>query len=238
VAFVILAVRDGEAPDDPLYPTPGEEANDVETLPEDGNWLDPLTAIELNVAEVGEGGPKRLLHLNKMKAAVLVSEQRVAVACSKYEKGGGYVPFGGVGSLAVAGVANAASKVKAARRRRGKMLVGHVPYAHLMSVGFRPPSGVMQREQLRLSMYDPTESDYRALMLDITLSGNRQSASFLAQQIACWAASAKLREDTSDTERAILQPLLEEPEPLVPQAKAFSSYSLVPDGFKPKQART
>ena len=237
MAFVILAVRDGEAPDDPLYPTPGEVADDVDVLPDDGNWLDPLKAVELNVSELRSDGPKQLLRVNKMKAAVHISEHRVVVACSKYEKGGGIFVFGGgVGSLLIEAAANGVSKVNAARRRRGKMLVGHVPYAQLMSVGFRPPSGVMQRDQLRLSMYDPTESNFRGLTLDMVLSGNSQSASFLAQQIACWAASAKLREGISDAERAVLQPLVEEPEPLVPQAKAFSAYSLVPDGFKPKQA--
>jgi hypothetical protein len=235
VSFTILAVRDGEATDDPNYPFPGEWPDSVEPLPDDGNSLDLLKAVELQVVELGDHGPSQLIRVNKMKAAILITEHRVAVACSKYEKGGGWWALsGGMGALAVAGVANTVSKVRAARRRRGKMLVGHVPYVHLMSVGFRPPSGVKQREQLRLTMYDPTHSGYRGLALDMTLSGNPLSASFLAQQIACWAASAKLNADDqpSDAERAMLEPLLD-PDPLVPQAREFSSYRLVPDGFTP-----
>ncbi len=233
MSYNILAVREiGEPDDSPHYPVPGEVPDSVELVPDDRETLTPLTATELVVTEIAPGGRKRqILRVNKIKAKVVVTDYRVVVACSKYEKGGGWMAFGGMGALLIEAAANTASKVRAARRRRGKMLVGHVRHVQLASVGFKPPSGLKQRETLRLGTFDPTVEGFRGLTLDITLAGG-QAASFMAEEIASRAAEHELNhgeEEMEEERRELLEALLE-PEPLTPQAKKFSSYFLTVTG--------
>jgi hypothetical protein len=234
VAFSILAVRDGEAPDDPNYPFPGETPDTVELTEADGEAFGPFQAHELTVGELTGGNIRNLLRVRKVKANLIVTESRVAVACSKYEKGGGFTPFGGVGALAVAGVANTVSKVRAARRRRGKMLVGHVPYTRLVSVGFRPPSGLKGKDWLRLTMFDPTIEGQRFMVLDAQLAPGCGAAR-RAKDIAKLAAGHQLGASNAPVEpdrRAVLEGLLDPPE-LTAKPKAFASYMLLADGASP-----
>jgi len=232
MSYNILAVLDASAADSPHYPTPAEVPDSVELVPEDREPLTPLTATELVVTEMSDKGRRQqVMRVSKMKAKVIITEYRVAIACSKYEKGGGWVAFGGIGALLIEAAANTASKVRAARRRRGKMLAGHVRYVQLVSVGFKPPSGIMKRDTLRLGTFDPTAEGFRVLTLDLTLAGG-QSASYLAEQIACRAAHHELTygKDEMDDERRELLEALREPEPLVAQPKKFSSYFLIATG--------
>jgi hypothetical protein len=226
MSFIILSVRDGEAPDDPLYPIPGETANTVELTEADGQPLAYVTATELSVAEL-TAKPRRIFRVEKVKAALIVTDSRVAVACSKYEKGGGWMPLS-VGAIPVAIASNTASKVMASRRRRGKMLVGQVNYPYLSSVGCRRTGVMRPREQLRLNVFDPTMPSRATLALDITLAAGSQSAGSMSQQIVSRAAAHRLEsgERLDGRSRELLQRLLT-PEPLAPTGdKNFSLYSL------------
>lgn len=229
MTYNILAVRETGAPDDSrFYPIPGEIPDTVEPLPEDQETLAPLTVTELVVTEIAPGGRRRqIIRVDKMKAKLIVTEYRVAIACSKYEKGGGWTAFS-LGAIPITMTVNTVSKVRAKRRRRGKMLVGHVRHVQLASVGFKPPSGLRQRETLRLGTFDPTAEGFRGLTLDITLAGGQMAASDLAEELASWAAHYKLASegDEMDGERRELLEALREPEPLVPQSKNFNSYFL------------
>jgi hypothetical protein len=229
LSYNILAVRGTGEPDDSrLYPVPGEAPDTVEPISEDQEPLRPLTATELVVSEIAAGGRRRqIIRVSKMRAKVIVTEARVVVACSKYEKGGGWTAFS-LGAIPVTMAANTVSKVRAARRRQGKMLVGHVRYVQLASVGFKPPSGLKQRDTLRLGTFDHTAEDFRGLTLDITLAGGQQSASELAQLIAHWAVDHEMEngKEQMDGERRELLEAIRKSGPLVPQAKKFSSYFL------------
>lgn len=225
--FSILAVKDG-AWEDPLYPMPGEQPDTVELAPADGQTVERLTATEMTVLELTSGSARRLLHVEKMKAVVFITDARVAVACSKFDKGGGWTPWS-ISAIPVAIAANTASKIKASRRRRGKMLVGHMPYAQLRAVGFRKTGMVRAREQLRVAVNDPTVEGVRGLALDLTLSG-RQSASAISRAVISRAARHRLDEsqDLDEAARKHLEGLLE-PGPLPPASgKNFAMYQLHP----------
>jgi hypothetical protein len=81
---------------------------------------------------------------------VLVTDARVALACSKYDTGGSWVSAVGV-----------ASKALAASRRRGKMMVSHVRYPWLVGVYGQNRSGFGSSEVLRLVVDLSDKTDAR-----------------------------------------------------------------------------
>lgn len=227
MSFNLLAVRKLDAPPDPLYPDPGEAADTVELTEADGKPSAGVKVSELNVYVVPSGGmPKRLLRVKDMVALVRTTDTRITVACSKYDKGGGWRPWT-LGAIPVAVAANAVSKAKASKRRQGKMLVGHIPYKYLLSVGYKPSSMPAGHDRLRLGSVDPTQSTFRGLILDLTLPRN-QSGAELARQVAGHAARRRL--DSGEVlEDGLPEYLagLREPPPLATQPKAFASYFLI-----------
>jgi hypothetical protein len=227
MSFNILAVREVGAHDDPLYPAPGDQPDSVQLNAQDGQPSPPLPATELVVREITPGGtPKRLLRLNDVKATLRITNSRIVVACSKYDKGGGWAPWS-PSAIPVALAANAVSKARASRRRTGKMLVGQVPYQRLLSVGCKPCSTAMGHDQLRIGTVDPTQTAFRGLLLDLTLP-RQQSAADVVRQIAGFAATRRLDsgEALDDGLREHLAGL-KEPAPLQVQPKQFASYFLM-----------
>lgn len=230
MSFNILAVREADAAADPAYPTPGEQPDSVELTELDGRPESPVTASELVVQEIQPGGsPKRVLRLHDIKAKLVVTQSRVTVACSKYEKGGGRVGFGAAG-LAVATTANVVSKARASKRRQGKMLVGHLPYHRLISVGYKPRSLPIGHDQLRLGTMDPTQTSFRGLLLDIALP-RQYPAADIARRIAGLAAAYQLDHRAADLDHAQLELMakLKDAPPLQPIPKQFASYFLIDD---------
>jgi len=225
-SFDILAVRAGEAEDSPLYPFPGEQPDTVESDNDDGQPFPVMSAGELNVYELSGGsGPKRLIRARKLKAAVRVTESRVYVACSKYEKGGGWMPWT-LGAVPVAVAANVVSRARAARRRRGKMLVGHIRYSWLLSVGFKARRIPAGHDTIQLIVSDPTVPGGRELSLEITLA-RQHSGGDVARQVASMAASYQLAGRASqldDSSRELLRSL-ESPASLTPAPRQFVAYS-------------
>lgn len=227
MSFNLLAVRETDTAEDPLYPAPGEQADSVELREDDGQPSPPFVASELIVREIQPGGdPKRLLRLHDLKAAVTTTDSRIVVACSKYEKGGGWTPWTAA-AIPVALAANAVSKTRASRRRQGKMLVGQVPYKWLLSVGFRARTTPMGHDRLRLGTVDPTLQTFRGLLLDLTLPRQRSGAE-LARRITALAATRRLAsgEDLGDNLREHLDGL-RDPATLPAQPKQFASYFLI-----------
>lgn len=227
MSFNLLTVREPGMAEDPLFPSPGEQVNSVELREDDGQPSAPFVASELVVREIPPGGdPKRLLRLHDIKATVRTTDSRIVVACSKYDKGGGWTPWTAA-AIPVALTANAVSKVRASRRRQGKMLVGQVPYKWLLSVGFRPRSTPMGHDRLRLGTVDPTLQTFRGLLLDLTLP-RQHAGGDIARRIAAFAATRRLDggEDLDDNLREHLS-TLREPAPLPAQPKQFASYFLI-----------
>lgn len=186
MTFSVLAVRTGEEPTTELYPDPGDTPDSVELQPADGH-VQAYSATGLTVVSLARPKPQQLAQFSDITATVLVSDQRVAVACSKYDKGGGRSGFG-LGGLAVAVTTNAVSKGLARRRRKGKTLLGHVRYDWLGQLEATDRTGMLGRNSLQLFLGDPTSDGL--LVLAITL-GKRESASSIAADIAGRAALYK-----------------------------------------------
>jgi len=236
MTYNILGVRDGDAAEDALYPAPGQQADSVELRKDDGQPLPPLKVSELVVREIPPGGnPKRLLRLQDLTAAVRTTDWRITVACSKYDKGGGWSPWT-LGAVPVALAANAVSKARASRRRQGKMLVGQVPYRSLVSVGYKPRSTPIGHDQLRLGTFDPTVKAFRGLLLDLSLPRG-QSGADVARGIAAFAAGRRLDsgERLDETIRKHLTKL-RNPAPVQPVPKQFASYFLIGIDHAPMMA--
>ena len=113
---------------------------------------------------------------------------------------------------------NVASKARAAFRRRGKMLVGHVRYQWVEAVGGSRKMGFLDSEMLRLLV--TTESGH-GRVLDITLPNNVDSmaiASGIARRVACLRLASVV---AGETERAELEQLAKA-EALQPTKGQFS----------------
>lgn len=227
MSFNLLAIREIGAAADPLYPDPGEEPNSVVLRPDDGTPSAPLPISELILHEVPDGGgPKRLLRIKDVDAAFRTTESRITIACSKYDKGGGWAPWS-AGGIPVALAANAISKARAARRREGKMLVGQILYKSLVSIGYRPRSTPLGHDQLRFGTVDPTATTFRGLLLDLTLP-RQHSGAELARLITAHVATRRLASATN-LDAALREHLMTlcEPSSLQAQGSQFSSYFLV-----------
>jgi hypothetical protein len=183
--FDVLSVR---AADDMergagMYPVPGDATSPIAYEQLDGKDIERLHATAVS-SRVDLGSTTRdLIHVRKVRADVLITGQRVALACEKYDKGGGWV---GSPSLMVA--ANAVSKARASRRRRGNVLVGHVRYQWLASVGYLSRGGLLKLEIVRLGLVDGSVEPQRPIILQLELPTNI-SASKVAGHIVERAAT-------------------------------------------------
>ena len=133
MTFDVLCVRGvGEAGDETMFPgLDGGGKVNQELL--DGDSAQQLVARAIAVRDVGGGKARTVVEVREIRAEVVITDARVILLCSKYDKGGGWV-----GTPGTALMLNAVSKLRAARRSRGTALVGHIRYPWLISVGFSP----------------------------------------------------------------------------------------------------
>jgi hypothetical protein len=193
VSFNVLTIRSGlDAGDDGLHPIlsdaaiPGMIAMDGY----DGPNVLKVVATAVRVLEIRGGDLKTLAQFREVKIDVYITDGRLALACEKYDKGGGWVGFGGAGLL-VAVTANAVSKARAASRRRGKFLVGHIRYPWLKSIGASSKSGWASSEAIRLGYSENGSGATVHKLLELTLPKNIDAA-LLAQEITHRAAAYRL----------------------------------------------
>ena len=147
MSYDILTIRTADANDGYVYPIFGED-DLIEFEDLDGQNVQTIDVHAID----GRQGARRIAHLQKISATVYITDARVAVACVKYDKGGGFTGFS-AGAMATAMAINAVSKARASRRRKGKMLLGHVRYEWLHQVGFSPKRFAVD-EQLRPAVTD------------------------------------------------------------------------------------
>ncbi len=226
-AFNLLAIRTGEEPADTRYPDPGDESDSIELESQDGSDPFTFTTRELNLRHMpSQSKISRISRIKDIKAQVFVTDARVAVACSKYDKGGGFHALS-LGALPVSAGLNAVSKMRASKRRKGKTLVGHIRYESLLSVGYINKSGLQGGNRLRVATVDPSVTG-RAVILDINLP-KQIDGQELSAKIAGLAASYQL--DHNDTISGSTREHLESlraPEALVGLPKQFATYLLIP----------
>jgi hypothetical protein len=194
MSFNILTIRTAEFDDGALYPVLGDAGSPIELEQLDGADVQRLVATALEVHEVVDGKLRSVVKVPDIKAHFLITDARIAIACEKYDKGGGWVGT----SLAVP-VLNAISYARAAARRRGKMLVGHVRYPWLKSIGFSSKTNWLTSEALRLQVSSTVDGTPRWLFLDVTLPKN-VDASKVAVAVAQRAARYRLAHDPEMTD--------------------------------------
>ena len=107
-------------PDGLLHPIPSSSINEVVLEERDGADIIFIASKGLSVRVGTENNLRRTASIDDAALRVAITDARVAVACSGFDKGGGWV-----GGIAVTLVANTLSKGLAAARRHGKMLVAH-----------------------------------------------------------------------------------------------------------------
>jgi hypothetical protein len=226
MGYSILSVRTREETDGRLYPVVADKPELIATEERDGE-IQRLSASRMTVRELVGGSCKTIVQIKDTKVDLLVTESRFVIACEKFEKGGGWVGFGGAG-LAFALAANGVSKLRAAQRRHGKLLVGQVRYPWLRCVGFTPRAGWGSQEQIRLGVVEMLGGGAsRELFLDVSLPKNVDSgevARVIAQKTARYRLEHVAIEDAS--EQACYEDLASAGRLASPAPKKFAFYQM------------
>lgn len=231
MGYEFLAVRDESSDDGALYPVLGsaEDASCLIELEElDGPSVVQHPVKDIYVRRVEGSKLRYLKRVQDIKAVLYVTDARVALACEKFDKGGGWVGFS-LSGMATAAAVNAVSKARASRRRKGKLLVAHVRYPWLGSIAFTAKGvGFLNSEEVSFRTQIVEDGTTKVLELTVHL-GKGASAPAIANDVAQRCARYRLRHkhDLGDEDRLLLNQLLEAP-PLAPEPKRVVRYLLGP----------
>lgn len=183
-----------------VFPVPGEQKNTVLMEDRDGDQVQRLTATAVELRTQG----RTAFQNRKIKIDLFITDARFALACSKYDRGGGWI-----GSPGAMILFNTVSKTRAALRSRGKMLVGQIRYPWIQRVGSSPKTGWTSNEKL---VFDTTAGKDGGMRLTVTLPKNIEAAR-VACEIARRAARYRLASEDvdADTRTALEQLTAAEP---------------------------
>jgi len=132
-----------------LYPITDDLGNMIPERWDRGlNNVVTATSIYVQRRKDGENNFVQLLSASDIKMDVYFTDSRVAFRCEKYDKGGGWT--GGLTALAL----NAGSKMMAAHRRKGKILIGHVRYEWVREIQYNRKYNWASNEELRFVYRD------------------------------------------------------------------------------------
>lgn len=186
----IMTVREAQADagsdDSLLYPTPTGERDTIHLEARDGAAATRISAKSLTLRDAASGD--KVARLEDITLQVLVTDARVAIVCSKFDKGGGGVPVGFGVKLDFLFVGAAIGKVAAMVRRRGKAFVGQVRYPWLRTVQGSTRHGMLGREEIRL-VFELEGGARQALELELP---KNLDAMAVAAEIARRAARYRL----------------------------------------------
>jgi hypothetical protein len=202
-----------------LLPVPANQQNSVLLEPRDGNNVMTLTARGVRLERNGT----TVFRCNNVRINVFITDARVALACSKYDKGGGWI-----GSPGAMVMLNAASKGLAAIRRHGKMMVGHVRYPWISGVGSTARQGMGSEERLVL---DGKADQGTALRLTLVLPKDIDGAG-VAAEVARRASRYRLQSEAdlaADKRNAFAT--LTSARPLPPGAKNVIQFHRMPSFY-------
>jgi hypothetical protein len=205
----VLAIRTGEEEPTDLYPDPGDEQDSVAFEPGDGSNIHLYWANAVTVTAVPSGSsPQRTAKFSDLSIGLYITDTRMAIACTKFDKGGGWKGWT-PGSVIMAAGANAVSRALASRRRQNKTLVGQVRYEWLGMVEATDRSGFLSVNSLQVLLGDPSGAN-GVVILGLTLD-KRTPATPLAEEIARRAAGYKAARAVGDEHRAALKTYAEKP---------------------------
>ena len=143
-----------------MVPLPGDERDAVVLEDRDGANVTTLRCKAMKMHTDGEKKP--FMRISDISAQLYVTDCRLAFACSKFDKGGGWV--GGPTAMIVF---NAGSKLLAARRRHGKMLVGHIRYPWIQSVYAQNHVTMRHAEMLRIVVKLPGDASWTKVEFEL-----------------------------------------------------------------------
>lgn len=149
------------------------------------------------------GTPTQIGAFDRVTASLTITEGRLAVACSKYDKGSTYVGWGGIGLLVAVG-ATSVSKARAAGRRRGKMLVGHVRYDWLKLIEVKGYMGGYMGGYIVAVLSDPTSANAPELFLRLNF-GRQTDVLSVARNVIRSAAVYRSKRSQNTQERRALE---------------------------------
>jgi hypothetical protein len=170
-----------------LYPVALDRPDEIALEARDGDDIKRVNCTSIKVMQVGSKG--QMLRVREIRGQVLVTDARITVACSKYDKGGGW--WGTGAGAIVALPLNVGSHALAAHRRRGKMLVGQVRYPWIESVWAQNKAGFRGAEALRVIA---NAGGKRRLRLDLQFPKN-VDATAVARELIQRAAAFRLEHD-------------------------------------------
>lgn len=228
MSYTLLTIRAGsDTEDDVMYPllSDADQTCPIALGSSDGE-PSIYRANDVLLYRIEEGKKRQsLLELGDRPITVVVTDSRIAIYCEKYDKGGGFIGFG-VGA-AVALAANVASRALAARRRKGKALVGHVRYRWLSHVGAASKAGLLSRDKVRILVREGNQSAHPGAHLELLLLFKRGiDPHEIAAEIARRAAQARLLEtDLSDEHRSEFE-LLAEASKLANKPKEYATHAM------------
>jgi hypothetical protein len=223
MGFDVLTVRSAGNDDGAMYPVIGGRKPPIAMEEIDGHDLVVWHATTVAVGEVSGPGILEICRIPQIKADVVLTDSRVAVVCAKYVKAlGGLLP----GVTDVAGPRHgSAAGGRLAHRRKTRMLVGHVRFPWLSTVGANPGHGVRAEEQVRLTFGENEGGYERLLTLDLTLPQGFDSLE-VARTIVRRAAMYRLVYTSVPEADVAAFEALARAGRLVPDAKQFAFYTM------------
>lgn len=228
---MILVVREiGTDQDSKLFPNPSDRGNSEQWLIDsesyDGSAPVVLPIIGLHEQEVASGRVKSLSKLSGIKGVMYITDSRVAVAVEKFNKGQLYTGIGDI-TDSIALVASGISAIRAARRRKGKLLVGHVRYQWLKFVGASPGRGLIVHDSICLGCEVKDAGGTRLYRLYVTLQNGAADPLDLSQDIIRRTAKYRLRHFPGDPQySARLQELTEASRLAAPEPRKMAVYAM------------
>jgi hypothetical protein len=203
MAYSIMTIRSADEEDARLFPRPTPDNASVLLDSCDGEPL-RVPACALRVRELSPRGFTARLSVTGVEVDVLVTDARVTVACARLANG------------------------HTAQPARDGMLVGHVRYAWLSAVGFKPKNGWRSSAEVRLAVVVRSAAcEYRNLCLDLALPKSIDSSA-VARAIAERAARYRLafHDGDNDVERAHFATLAAGPSLHPPGTNRFAMYEM------------
>jgi hypothetical protein len=207
-----------------MLPVPGLQTNSIHFEHRDGSNVETLIAQAVTLQRNGT----TVFRCRNVRITVFITDARLALACSKYDKGGGWI-----GSPTAMIMANTVSKGLAAIRRHGKMLVGQVRYPWLSGVGSTARLGMGSSERLVLeAKTDDATSIRLTLLLPKDIDG-----SVVAAEVVNRAARYRLaaEPELADEKRTAFEDLANA-QPLPAGAKNVIRFHRTPNFYFVKMA--
>jgi hypothetical protein len=228
---MIMTVREiGSDQDSRLSPAPSglKEPESRLVIPESYDGENPviLPIAGIHEQEIVAGGAKTVAKLPRTGGVMYITDSRVVVAIEKFEKGNLYLGFSSP-TEGIAVLASGVSALRAARRRKGKVLVGQVRYQWLKFAGADPRISIGSGGGIYLGCEVKGAAGTRLYRLVVTLARGQVDPLDIIQDIIQRAARYRLAHFPGNPDHhARLDELAKVPRLPNPKPKELASYAM------------